>query len=121
MSCIGKKTNQIVFRADVKSYFLFYAVKNESTFKKIPNLIEEEGQKVTFLPVNVDNSEYLYFQSQEPVKITDLHSLEPYSYWVSPEGTKTKLRVKTPNFSIQDLGKSPTYPHFSALLKEIKL
>lgn len=121
VSCIHKKINQIVFKAEVKSYFLFYAIKNETSFKKIPNLIEEEGQKVTFLQANVDNSDYVFFRSTEAVKITELNTLESYSYWVSPEGSKTKLRVKTPNFSLQDLGKSPTYPHFQALLKEIKV
>ncbi len=121
VSCINKNTNKIVFEATDKSYFLFYAIKNESTFKKIPNLIEEESQKVTFSALNVDNSNFIYFKSEYEVKLTQLNSLEPYCCYVSDDGVKSKLRVKTPNFSLNDLSKSPTYPHFSVLLKEIKV
>lgn len=121
VSCIEANSNQIVLNADSKAYPLFYAVRNDIKNKKTPNLIDDESKNTTFQAINVDNSEVLYFKSNNSIKAHQLNSLECYSYWVSDDGSKTKLKVKTPNFSLRDLGKSPTYPHFPALIKEIKL
>lgn len=121
VSCIQHSVNEIVLEAEVKSYFLFYAVKKDYELKTIPNLVEDETQKVTFLMENVDNSDYLFFKSTSKIKLNELNNVEPYSVYVSEEGNRTKLKAKLANFSLRDLGKSPTYPHFPALLKEIKL
>jgi hypothetical protein len=120
-SCISKISNEIKIIADSKSYPLFYAIRGNVKNKKIPNLIDDESKNTTFKAENVDNSDFVFFKSNNSIKVHELNHLECYSYWVSEDGTKTKLKVKTPNFSLRDLGKSPSYPHFAALLKEIKL
>lgn len=120
VSCISQNSNEIEITADSKSYLLFYAVKNNVKNKKTPNFIDDESKNTTFQPSNVDNSEFIFFNSTDAIKAHLLNTLECHSYWVSDDGNKSKLKVKTPNFSLRDLGKSPTYPHFPALLKEIK-
>jgi hypothetical protein len=119
--CISKISNEINMIADSKSYPLFYAVRGNVKNKKTPNLIDDESKNTFFKGENVDNSDFVFFKSDNSIKVHQLNDLECYSYWVSEDGTKTKLKVKTPNFSLRDLGKSPNYPHFPALLKEIKL
>lgn len=121
VSCISQKTNDIEFISDSKSYFLFYAVRNNIKNKRTPNFIDDESKNTAFQSTNVDNSEFVFFSSTNAIKAHLLNKLECHSYLVSDDGNKSKLKVKTPNFSLRDLGKSPTYPHFPALLKEIKL
>jgi len=120
VNCINGNSPKITFQAEDKAYSLFYAIKNNIKNKKAPNLIEEESKKATFSIVNVDNSEYIFFKSNEVVKLSSLNTFESYCYWVSDDENKTRFKVKTPNFSIKDLSKSPTYPQFPALIKEIK-
>ncbi len=121
VSCVSRNTNEIAIIADSKSYPLFYAVRTGVKNKKTPNFIDDESKNTTFQTSNVDNSEFIFFKSENTIKVHELNNLECYSYWVSDGGNMSKLKVKTPNFSLRDLGKSPTYPHFPALLKEIKL
>ena len=120
-NCINGNSPKMLIQAVDKGYSLFYAIKNNIKNKKAPNLIEEENNKATFSIENVDNSEFIYFKSDETVKLSELNSFESYCYWVSAKENKTRLKVKTPNFSIRDLGKSPSYPQLPALVREIKL
>jgi hypothetical protein len=120
-NCINGNSSKLLIQAEDKAYLLFYAIKNNIKNKKAPNLIEEESKKASFSIANVDNSEFIFFKSDEVAKLSSLNSFESYCYWVSAEENKTRLKVKTPNFSIRDLGKSPTYPQLPALIKEIKI
>ncbi len=120
-NCVNGNSSKLLIQAEDKAYLLFYAIKNNIKNKKAPNLIEEESKKASFSIANVDNSEFIFFKSDEVAKLSSLNSFESYCYWVSAEENKTRLKVKTPNFSIRDLGKSPTYPQLPALIKEIKI
>lgn len=121
VNCINGNSPKMIIQAEDKAYSLFYAIKNNVKNKKAPNLIEEENKKATFFIENVDNSEFVFFKSDKGIKLSALNSFESYCYWVSADESKIRLKVKTPNFSIRDLGKSPSYPRLPALVKEIKI
>jgi len=75
---------------------------------------------VAFNEIPVENDEYRFLMTKEPINLTDLQYVNCYAARTSEENSITRMRCKVPKFSLMDLTSHPTYPHEQILLREIK-
>ena len=114
-------SRRILFHCEEKKYRLCYAIRFDYKDENMPSIVLDESEKVAFNEIPVENEEYLFLMTEEPIYLTNLQDVNCYAARVSEENETTRLRCKVPKFSLMDLTSHPTYPPEQILLREKKL
>lgn len=113
-------SRRILFQCEEKKYRLCYAIRFDYKDENMPSIVLDENEKVAFNEIPVENDEYRFLMTKEPINLTDLQYVNCYGVRISEENSINRLRCKVPKFSLLDLTLHPTYPHEQILLREIK-